>query len=119
MVYRLKILQGLFGRFERGASKTQKKPHLMWNSGVFLTDPSIAMKTQGSTTDYVIYVRTIASLSTSLSVLQPVKRKRRDKRREWGGPYTYNGKARVPRNAGFNTLVQHERNAMRADNRSN
>ena len=76
------------------------------------------MKTQGSTTDYVIYVRTIARLSTSLSVLQPVKRKRRDKRREWGGPYTYNGKARVPRNAGFNTLVQHERNAMRADNRS-
>ena len=59
------------------------------------------------------------TLRTSLSVLQPVKRKRRDKRREWGGPYTYNGKAKVPRNAGFNTLVQHERNAMRADNRSN
>ena len=49
--------------------------------------------------------------------MEPVKRKRRDKRREWGGPYTYNGKARVPRNAGFNTLVQHERNSQRADNR--
>ena len=81
-------------------------------------DPSIAMKTQGANDDYVIYICIIAHLSTSLSVLQPVKRKRRDKRREWGGPYTYNGKARVPRNAGFNTLVQHERNAMRADNRS-
>ena len=49
--------------------------------------------------------------------MEPVKRKRRDKRREWGGPYTYNGKARVPRNAGFDTLVQHERNSQRADNR--
>ena len=34
----------------------------------------------------------------------------------WGGPRSYNGRAKVPKGAGLRTRIQHEKNKMRTDN---